>query len=69
MKTISTVKDADVMEIDGMTVWSAVAFSRCKYESPFELGIDAEADQQCQGISVSREEKVSSLKAVRIFLL
>ncbi|CAA6659629.1 unnamed protein product [Spirodela intermedia] len=38
VKTISTVKDADVMEIE-------------------------EADQQCQGISVSREEKVSSLKA------
>ncbi|KAL5998315.1 hypothetical protein ACLOJK_009255 [Asimina triloba] len=37
--------------------------TRFKSECPLESGPDTEADQQCQGVSTSCEDKVTSLKA------
>ncbi|XP_058102083.1 probable UDP-N-acetylglucosamine--peptide N-acetylglucosaminyltransferase SEC isoform X2 [Magnolia sinica] len=36
--------------------------SKLKGDCPLESGPDVDADQQCQGVSTSREDKVSSLK-------
>ncbi|PSS07717.1 UDP-N-acetylglucosamine--peptide N-acetylglucosaminyltransferase SEC [Actinidia chinensis var. chinensis] len=57
-------KDADIAEGEGKQLKkSAKCRSRIsKVEYPLDCGADADADQHGQGVSSSREEKVSSLK-------
>ncbi|KAI8543865.1 hypothetical protein RHMOL_Rhmol08G0252200 [Rhododendron molle] len=57
-------KDADIADGEGKQLKkSAKCRSRIsKVEYPLDCGADADADQHGQGVSSSREEKVSSLK-------
>lgn len=43
--------------------------SKSKVEYPLDCGADADGDQNGHGVSSSREEKVSSLRTVSLFVL
>ncbi|XP_077253079.1 tetratricopeptide repeat (TPR)-containing protein [Tasmannia lanceolata] len=63
-KSSLIIKDTDYLEGESKKfIKLGDCRSRFKGESPLEPGPDIDADQQCQGVSTSREEKVSSLKA------
>lgn len=58
-------KDAEGMEPDGKQLKKlGKCRSKSKVDYPLDCGADADADQNGQGISSSREEKVSSLRTV-----
>lgn len=64
-------KDADIADGEGKQLKkSAKCRSRIsKVEYPLDCGADADADQHGQGVSSSREEKVSSLKTVSFLVI
>lgn len=64
-------KDADIADGEGKQLKkSAKCRSRIsKIEYPLDCGADADADQHGQGVSSSREEKVSSLKTVSFLVI
>lgn len=65
-KTAAMCKDTNTMEVEGRRV-SKIAKCRSrnnKVEYSLDSAADADGDQHGQGVSTSREEKVSSLKTV-----
>ncbi|XP_022924101.1 probable UDP-N-acetylglucosamine--peptide N-acetylglucosaminyltransferase SPINDLY isoform X2 [Cucurbita moschata] len=63
-KTVAICKDANTMEVEGRHV-SKIGKCRSrnnKVEYSLDSAADADGDQHGQGVSTSREEKVSSLK-------
>lgn len=65
-KTVAICKDTNTMEVEGRRV-SKIAKCRSrnnKVDYSLDSAADADGDQHGQGVSTSREEKVSSLKTV-----
>ncbi|XP_022137325.1 uncharacterized protein LOC111008816 isoform X2 [Momordica charantia] len=63
-KTVASCKDTSTVEVEGRRV-SKIAKCRSrnnKVEYSLDSVVDADGDQHGQGVSTSREEKVSSLK-------
>ena len=62
-------KDAEAMEAEGKQFKRlGKCRSKSKLDYPLDCGADADADQSGQGMSSLREEKVSSLRTVSLFL-
>lgn len=68
-KTVEICKDTNAMEVEGRRV-SKIGKCRSrnnKVEYSLDSAADPDGDQHGQGVSTSREEKVSSLKTVSFY--